>query len=87
MRRVFKPKWNEGWLLTYLEHAIAFSMHAIASSIHAILSLLDLPFVLGGVVVWTASFLVILARGIFLLWLVQVIFFLVREFGELPSFK
>ena len=46
-------------------------------TVHAILSLLDLPFVLGGAVVWTASFLVILAIGIILLWLVQVIFFFV----------
>ena len=67
---VFKPKWNEGWLLSYLEHEIT-------SSIHAILSLLDLPFVLGGAVVWTASFLLILSIGILLLWLVQVIFFFV----------
>ena len=41
-------------------------------SVHIILSLLDLPFVLGGGVVWTASFFVILAIGIILLWLVQV---------------
>ena len=51
--------------------------HEITSSIHVILSLLDLPFVLGGVVVWIASFLVYLAIGVFVLWLVQVIFFFV----------
>ena len=65
--KVFEPKWNEGWLLTYLEHEIT-------SSVHVILVLLDLPFVLGGAVVWTASFLAYLAIGIFLLWLVQVIY-------------
>ena len=58
------------WLQTYLENEIT-------SSVHAILSLLDFPFVLGGAVVWTASVLVILAIGINLLWLVQVIFFFV----------
>ena len=40
-------------------------------------SLLDLPFVLGGAMVWTTRVLVILALGNFLLWLVQVIFFFV----------
>ena len=65
----FQTKWNEGWLLTYLEHEV--------TSVHAVLSLLDLPFVLGGAVVWTTSFLVILSIGIILLWLVQVIFFFV----------
>ena len=39
-------------------------------------SLLDLSFVLGGDVVWTASFLVYLALGIYMLWLVWVILFL-----------
>ena len=68
--KVFKPKWNKGWLLTYLEHEIT-------SSVHAILALLDLPFVLRGAVVWTAKFLVYLAIGIFLLWLVQLIYFFV----------
>ena len=68
--KVFKLKWNEGWLLTYLEHEIT-------SLVHAILSLLDLPFELGGAVVWRASFLVIVAIGMILLWLVQVIFFFV----------
>ena len=40
------------------------------SAVLPILSLLDLSFVLGGAVVWTVSFLVILAMGIILLWLV-----------------
>ena len=40
---------------------------------------LTFPFVLGGAVVWTASFLVILDMGVFLLWPVQLIFLFEHE--------
>ena len=68
--RAFPLNCKTSVVQTYLEHEIS-------SPIHAVLSLLYLPFVLGGTVVWTASFLVILAIRNFLLKLVQVIFFFV----------